>query len=72
MRELFIDAFRPFVSDIKKYGLHSLRSGGATTAADWIMTFLTVYKRRIRLKRFIKRQVNWFQKCRFMTLILDA
>jgi len=34
MRELFIDAFRPFVSDIKKYGLHSLRSGGATTAAN--------------------------------------
>jgi hypothetical protein len=23
MRELFIDAFRPFVSDVKKYGLHS-------------------------------------------------
>jgi hypothetical protein len=72
MRELLIDAFRPFVSDIKKYGLHSLRPGGATTAADWIMTFLTVCKRRIPLKRFIKRQVNWFQKCRFMTLILDA
>jgi hypothetical protein len=34
MRELFIDAFRTFVSDIKKYGLHSLRSGGATTAAN--------------------------------------
>ena len=34
MRELFIDAFRPFVSDIKKYGLHSLKSGGATTAAN--------------------------------------
>jgi hypothetical protein len=36
MRELLIDAFRPFVSDIKKYGLHRLRPGGATTAADWI------------------------------------
>jgi hypothetical protein len=33
-RELFIDAFRPFVSDVKKYGLHSLRSGGVTTAAN--------------------------------------
>ena len=33
-RELLIDALRPFVSDIKKYGLHSLRSGGATTAAN--------------------------------------
>jgi hypothetical protein len=31
MRELLIDAFRPFVSDIKKYGLHRLRPGGATT-----------------------------------------
>ncbi|XP_071143820.1 uncharacterized protein [Mytilus edulis] len=34
MRELFIEAFQPFVSDIKKYGLHSLRSGGATTCAN--------------------------------------
>jgi len=72
MMELFIDAFRTFVSDIKKYGLHSLRPGGATIAADWIMPFLTVWKRRKRLKRFIKRQVNWFRKYRFMTLILDA
>ena len=46
---------------------YSLRPGGATTAADWIMPFLTVCKRRIRLKRFIKRQVNWFRKYRFMT-----
>ena len=51
MRELFIDAFRPFVSDIKKYGLHSLRPGGATTAADLIMPFLTVCKTRMRLKK---------------------
>jgi hypothetical protein len=42
MRELLIDAFRPFVSDIKKYGLHRLRPGGATTAGDWIMPCLTV------------------------------
>lgn len=34
IRELFIAAFRPFVPDIKKYGLHSLRSGGATIAAN--------------------------------------
>jgi hypothetical protein len=72
MRELLIDAFRPFVSDIKKYGLHSLRPGSVTTAADWIMPFLTLCKRRIRLKRFTKRQVNWFRKYRLMTLILDA
>ena len=38
MRELFIDAFRPFVSDIKKYGLHSLRPGGATTAANYAIS----------------------------------
>jgi hypothetical protein len=31
MRELFIQAFQSFVPDIKKFGLHSLRSGGATT-----------------------------------------
>ena len=72
VRELFIDAFRPFVSDINKYGLHSLRPGGATTAADLIMPFLTICKTRMRLKRFIKRQINWFRKYRFMTLILDA
>ncbi|KAK3084851.1 hypothetical protein FSP39_020209 [Pinctada imbricata] len=34
MRELFICAFSPFVSDIAKYGLHSLRAGGATSAAN--------------------------------------
>jgi hypothetical protein len=33
MRELFIDAYRPFISDIKEYGLYSLRFDGATTAA---------------------------------------
>ncbi|XP_063410400.1 uncharacterized protein LOC134693496 [Mytilus trossulus] len=33
MREIFIDAFSPFVPDIKSYGLHSLRAGGATAAA---------------------------------------
>ena len=31
IRELFIQAFQSFVPDIKKLGLHSLRSGGATT-----------------------------------------
>ena len=30
LRELFIEAFKPYVSDILRYGLHSLRSGGAT------------------------------------------
>lgn len=34
MRELFIEAFGPFVSDIRRYGLHSLRAGGATSAAN--------------------------------------
>ena len=35
MRELFIEAFSPFVANIKSYGLHSLRSGGATSAAKY-------------------------------------
>lgn len=35
MRELFIEAFSPFVVNIKSYGLHSLRSGGATSAAKY-------------------------------------
>ncbi|XP_071093519.1 integrase/recombinase xerD homolog [Haliotis cracherodii] len=34
LRELFIDALTPFVDNIKKYGLHSLRSGGATAAGN--------------------------------------
>ena len=34
MPELFIQAFQSFVPDIKKLGLHSLRSGGATTCAN--------------------------------------
>ena len=34
MQELFIQAFQSFVPDIKKFGLHSLRSGGATTCAN--------------------------------------
>ena len=38
MRELFIDAFLPFVSDIKKYGLHSLRPGGVTTAPNYAIS----------------------------------
>ena len=32
LRELFIEAFKSYVSDISRYGLHSLRSGGATAA----------------------------------------
>ena len=35
MRELFIEAFSPFVFNIKSYGLHSLRSGDATSAAKY-------------------------------------
>ena len=35
MRELFIEVFSPFVKDIKSYGLHSLRSGGASAAASF-------------------------------------
>ena len=36
MRELFIQAFKQFVSDIKSYGLHCLRSGGATAACIFL------------------------------------
>lgn len=32
VREIFIEAFTGIVDDIKKYGLHSLRSGGATAS----------------------------------------
>lgn len=34
MRELFINAFQGIVPDISKYGLHSLRSGGASMSAN--------------------------------------
>ncbi|XP_067685882.1 uncharacterized protein [Haliotis asinina] len=34
LRELFIEAFSSHVSDISKFGLHSLRAGGATAAAN--------------------------------------
>jgi hypothetical protein len=34
LRELFIEAIKPHVEDVTQYGLHSLRSGGATAAAN--------------------------------------
>ena len=34
LRALFLDAFKPHVNDISKYCLHSLRSGGASEAAN--------------------------------------
>jgi len=34
MKELFIQAFKQFVSDIDFYGLHCLRSGGATATCN--------------------------------------
>jgi integrase len=34
LRELFLNALKPHVRDITKYSLHSLRSGGATAAAN--------------------------------------
>ena len=33
--ELFVDALRPHVSDIANFGLHSLRFGGASAAANY-------------------------------------
>ena len=34
LRELFVEAFKPHVSDVTKYCLHSLRAGGASSAAN--------------------------------------
>ncbi|CAC5408504.1 unnamed protein product [Mytilus coruscus] len=34
MRELFIEVVKPFIPDIRRYGLHSLRSGGASACAN--------------------------------------
>ena len=34
LRELFIEAIKPHVENEKKYCLHSLRSGGASAAAN--------------------------------------
>ena len=33
-REIVLDALRPFVPDVSIYGLHSLRSGGASAACN--------------------------------------
>jgi hypothetical protein len=35
MRNLFIEAFSPFVVNINSYGLHSLRPGGANSAETY-------------------------------------
>ncbi|CAG2197540.1 unnamed protein product [Mytilus edulis] len=35
MRELFIEVFTPFVPNIKSFGLHSLRAGGASAACNF-------------------------------------
>ncbi|XP_071111511.1 uncharacterized protein [Haliotis cracherodii] len=51
LRELFIEAFKPYVPDIKCYGLHSLRSGGATVAAN-----------RYIPDRMFKRHGRWRSK----------
>ena len=34
VREIVLDAIRPLVEDVSKYGVHSLRAGGATVAAQ--------------------------------------
>ena len=36
-REIVLEALRPFVPDIRKFGLHSLRSGGATAASNALL-----------------------------------
>ena len=34
VRELILDALKPLVDDVSSFGVHSLRAGGATTAAN--------------------------------------
>ena len=34
LRELFMEAFKPHVTDIFRYGLHGLRAGGVSAAAN--------------------------------------
>ena len=36
LRELFIEAFSPFIHNIKNYGLHSLRSGGGGNCRGFV------------------------------------
>jgi hypothetical protein len=33
-REVILDALKPFVNDVSSFGVHSLRAGGATAAAQ--------------------------------------
>ena len=54
MRVLFIEAFEPFVIDIKFYGLHSLRAGGAIAATSNGMPD-TLFKRHGRWKSDISK-----------------
>ena len=48
LRDLFQNTLKPHVCDINKYGLHSLRSGGATRAANFRIT-----------DRLFKRHGRW-------------
>lgn len=51
LRTLFLEAFKPHVSDISQFCLHSLRSGGATAAAN-----------RGIPDRMIKRHGRWLSE----------
>ena len=51
MRELFIQAVKQFVSDIKFYGLHCLGSGGTTAACNFCVP-----------DRLLKRHGRWRSK----------
>ena len=48
LRGLFRNALKPHVSDISKWGLHSLRAGGASKAANMGIS-----------DRFFKRHGRW-------------
>ena len=51
LRELFIEALKPYVSDISRYGLHSLRSEGATAAVSHVIP-----------DRLFKRHGRWLSE----------
>jgi hypothetical protein len=49
MRELFIEAFSSFAPNIKLFGLHSVRAGGATAACNINISYI-LFKRHERWK----------------------
>jgi hypothetical protein len=63
MRELFIQAFQSFVPDIKKLGLHSLRSGGATTCVNLGILHIHTIVPSAEIKEWVKPIFIYFSSC---------